>query len=190
MRSIILTAALLASASVATAQMPVKPIVELRPMAGVFIPTGPQADAFKTAVMYGAQAAVEVHPTLHLLGTFAWSPGHSKFAVLDRAVNVYQYDLGAEFNLLKPLGAGWDLKPFLGLGAGARTYDYAASNLSTWTQAAGYAAAGTEFQYGVTALRIEARDYLYGFKDPVTDLSRTRNEVALSIGVAFHLARR
>jgi hypothetical protein len=190
MRKIVLTTLLLAAATTAAAQSPTPPMLELRPMAGALIPTGEQRDLFKDAAVYGAQVAMEYRSDLHFVASFGWSPGHDRFAVADHKVNVYQYDIGAEYNLIVPFGDRWELKPFLGVGGGARTYDYAAASLETQTCAAGYGTLGTELQYGAVALRLEARDYVYCFKNPVSDLSKTRNEVGLTAGFAYHIGHR
>jgi hypothetical protein len=49
---------------------------------------------------------------------------------------------------------------------------------------------GTELQSGVVALRLEARDYVSCFKNALTSESKTRNEVGLSAGFAYHIGRR
>jgi hypothetical protein len=56
------------------------------------------------------------------------------------------------------------------------------------TCGSGYGALGTEFQRDRLALRAEARDYVCCFKAPVTGVkSKTRNDVGLSLGFAYHL---
>lgn len=190
MRRLLITTLFLAAATTATAQTPTTPMLELRPLAGALIPTGDQRDLFKDAAMYGAQVALAYRPNVHFVGSFAWSPGRDRFAISDHKVNVYQYDVGAEYNLTYPLGSRWELKPFLGAGGGARTYDYEATTLETRTCAAGYGALGTELQYGVVGLRLEARDYLYCFKNPVSGQSNTRNEVGLTAGFVYHVGHR
>jgi hypothetical protein len=190
MYRLLMTTLFLTAATTAAAQTPAMPMLELRPMAGALIPTGDQRDLFKDAVLYGAQVAFEYRPNVHIVGSFGWSPGHDRFAVADQKVNLFQYDVGAEYNLLYPLGSGWELKPFLGAGVGARTYDYAAATLQTRTCAAGYGTLGTELQYGAVGLRLEARDYVHCFKNPVSDQSNTRNEVGLTAGFVYHLGHR
>ncbi|HSR41416.1 MAG TPA: hypothetical protein VLL48_04585 [Longimicrobiales bacterium] len=196
MRTLILTcAALLTTASTAAAQarqaMPGRHFLELRPTAGAVMPTGDQRDVVEDAAAMGLQLAWEQKPNLHFVASFGWSPANHKFAgVTDNDVQVFQYDVGAEFNLIRPLGEAWELKPFLGLGVGGRTYDYDEATFDTNTCQAGYATVGTEFQRGAAALRLEARDYLYCFDDPVLDESQTRNDVALSVGVAYHVGHR
>jgi hypothetical protein len=187
MRTMMLaTTALIAGATVLSAQAPrAKP--EIRPFAGASIPTGSQRDFFNDAPVFGLQGAVELKPTLHLVGTFAWSPGHNDFGFTRDKVNIFEYDLGLELSMIRPLGANWQFRPYVGLGGGARTYAYEAGQLSDKTCAAGYGALGTEFQLGRTALRIEGRDNVFCFKSPVAgEDSKTRNDVRLTAGFAYH----
>lgn len=185
--------ALLGSATLASAQVynPAcapndLPLLEVRPVVGALVPTGAQRDVFGTAATYGVQVAMEINPRLHVQGSFAWSPNESKLDLVDADVDVFHYDLGAEFNLIRPLAGGWDLKPFVGFGAGARTYRYAADAVPGHSPLTVYGAAGTELQYGVAALRLEVRDYAYSFRHPITDASKTRNELGLGLGIAYH----
>ena len=185
--SLLAVAALCASATALPAQSArVRP--EIRPFAGAIIPTGSQRDLFKDAPLVGVQGAVELKPSLHLVGTFAWVPGQNKFAVAQDNVSIFAYDVGAELGFVRSLGGAWELRPFIGAGAGARTYSYQASTLATRTCAAGYGALGTEFQRGRTALRVQARDNVFCFKSPIAGVSsQTRNDIGLSFGLAYHL---
>lgn len=192
MRTLILTCALLTIPAIGSAQLarPARPrALEIRPTAGAVVPTGDQRDVMDDAAAFGLQLGWELKPALHLVGSFGWSPTHHALAVVDHGVDVFHYDVGAEFNLIRSMGPRWDLKPFLGFGVGGRTYAYDASTLDTGTCQAGYATVGTEFQRGDMALRLEARDVLYCFKDPVQEKNLTRNDVALSMGVAYHVRR-
>ncbi len=161
---------------------------EIRPFVGASIPTGRQRDLFKNAAMYGVQAALEVKPTMHVLGSFAYVPGQNKYSVAQDNVNIFQYDAGLEFDMVRALGAGWELKPFVGLGAGARTYQFQSKDLNNKTCAAGYGAVGTEFQFSPIALRLEARGNLFCYRSPMVGVkAQTRNDVGLAFGLAYHL---
>jgi Outer membrane protein beta-barrel domain len=180
------TGVLVAGATALSAQAP-QPALELRPFVGAYIPTGAQRDLFRDAPMFGVQAAVEIKEYLHVLGSFAWAPDENKYQVTGDNVGIYQYDVGAELGFVQALGANWQLKPFIGVGGGARTYDFEARSLPTKTCAAGYGAIGTEFQVGRTALRLEARDYVFCYRSPIAGVdSKTRNDVRLAAGVAYH----
>ncbi|MGH7679128.1 MAG: outer membrane beta-barrel protein, partial [Gemmatimonadaceae bacterium] len=164
-RRFISIAALLVAVSGAAAQDGVPLRLELRPFAGVYVPTGSQADDFKTSSMFGLQAAMEFSPHFHLLGSLGWSDGRSKIAALSKDVTyIWQYDLGAEFNAYQEMGYGWLFRPFAGVGAGGRTYEYQANAVGNRTCTAGYGALGTEFQKASVALRLESRGYVNCFK--------------------------
>jgi hypothetical protein len=187
MRKAVIVLALLAGVSTASAQIPTTPALEIRPVAGGFLPTGDQQDLFKSAALFGMQLAYELKPTLHVGGSFFWSPGQGKFITGNNDVNVFQYDVGAELNGVYELNPNWQLKPLLGLGLGARTYDYHAGSLGVQTCLAGYGAIGTELQYRATAFRLEARNYVFCYDDPVLNDQDTRNEIGLTFGVAYHI---
>ena len=180
--------ALVLGATTASAQgAPFDRTLEVRPFMGVYVPTGALRDDMKAATTLGAQGAIELTQRFHIVGTLAWTHGHHKFDLLNDRVNLWQYDLGAEFNPFRPMGNDWMLQPFIGLGAGARTADYRAEGLGSKTCTAGYGALGTEVQRGAVALRLEARDYLTCFESPITGNKRTRNDATIALGVAFHL---
>jgi len=160
---------------------------ELRPFVGAYMPIGAQRDLFKDATMFGVQGALEIVPTLHLLGTFSWVPVHNKYSGFDENGSIFAYDVGTELGIVQPLGAGWEFKPFFGLGLGARTYAYKAAGLSDRTCAAGYGAVGSEFQLEKVAFRLEARDNVFCYRAPIAGVtSKTRNDLGLAFGLAYH----
>jgi hypothetical protein len=180
-------AALIAAAATGRAQSRPFPHPELRPLIGAFVPTANQADVFKSAILVGGEAAMEINKFTTLLGSFSWAPAKLKLSGYDDKANVYSFDVGLEFAQTTKLADGWEFKPFFGAGVGGRTYDYADKTLPGNTGMAGYGALGTEFQFGVTALRLEARDVVTGFKDPLgARKTSARNDVALLAGFAYH----
>jgi hypothetical protein len=159
---------------------------ELRPFVGVSIPTGAQRDLFGEAPLLGLGGAVQLRPNLHLVGTFAWVPGQTEYAVTEDNVNIFQYDVGVELSVERAMGS-WMFRPFLGLGGGARTYAFKSALLDNKTCAAGYAALGSEFMLGATAVRLEARDNLFCYRSPIEgEESRTRNDIGVSLGLSYH----
>ena len=186
MKRIIFVAAALLGAGSLGAQSPVvKP--EIRPFAGVNVPLADQRNLFTDAGMIGAQLALELNPNLHVLGTFGWTASHSSYPVSDDNVNMFTYDVGLELGFVEPLGGKWELKPFVGVGAGARTYAFAGTALADKTCAAGYAAAGTEFQIVPWAFRLEGRGNAFCYKSPLAGVkSETRYDMGLSLGLAYH----
>lgn len=170
-----------------SAQAP-RPTVELRPFAGVTIPTGSQRDLYKDAPIVGMGIGWQVRPNLHLVGNFGWMREHTKYAVTQNDASRYQYDAGVEVSVLRDLSASWTFRPFVGVGGGGRTYDYQAATLQTRTDAMGYGALGAEFQTGLTAVRIEARDNVFGYQSPLPGgTSETRNDITFALGLTYHL---
>ena len=160
---------------------------ELRPFVGVFMPTGALRDDFKSATTLGAQGALEISSRFHLVGTASWTHGHQKFGLGTDRVDLWQYDAGIEGNIIHNLTPSWMLRPFAGIGAGGRTSDYKAEGLGTKSCTAGYGALGTELQRGTVALRLEGRDYLSCYESPITSSKKTRNDMTVAFGLAFHL---
>ena len=172
----------------ATAQDTRSVQLELRPFMGAYLPRGVMGREFKAAPMFGMQSALELSRYSHLVGSIGFTHGRAKYAGFgDDLTYIWQYDVGAEFNALRALDGGWLLRPFAGLGAGGRTYDYTASGVSSRSCTAGYGALGSEVQNEALALRLEGRGYLSCFESPVTGRHETRNDFALTFGVAFHL---
>lgn len=180
-------AVLVAGAIALPAQTPMmRP--EIRPFAGASIPTGDHRDFFRDATLVGVQGALEMRPTFHLLASLGWARSNTKYAVSESDVHMLAYDVGAEWSFVKPLAEGWQLKPFIGAGAGARSYLYRSSALADKTCLVGYGALGSEFQLARVALRIEARDNVFCYRSPVAGTtSKTRNDVGIMAGLAFHL---
>lgn len=188
MRSITVVLALVGAAAVALAAQEPKSKPEIRIFTGAQIATGPQRRLFTDSPLFGVQLASEVRPTLHLVGSFGWIPSQVAYSFSNDNVNIFEYTVGLELGLQRSLPANWLLKPFLGAGAGGRTYVYAAPGISDQTCTMGYVAGGTEFQFAKTAFRLEARDNLFCYQSPIAgQASKTRNDVGLSLGVAYHL---
>jgi len=160
--------------------------VEVRPFAGMFLPTGAQRADFTSATIIGIQGAMEFNRHVHAVGSVGRTHGRNKLFAKD-GTNIWQYDVGAELNLVRQIRVEWDLRPFVGAGAGGRTYEYRAPGVGTRSCYAGYATAGAELQRELVAFRAEARDYLSCFDSPVTGVKRTRNDLGLTVGVAYHL---
>ena len=187
MRKLFIVVALLAWATVLQGQeIWRQPRGEVRPFAGVFLPVGAFDSDFKSATMVGGQMAIELNRHIHGIATVGWTHGHNKMFTSD-VTHIWQYDLGAELNAVKDMGWGWYARPFVGLGAGGRTYDYRITDVKTTSCTAAYGSVGAELQRNVIALRAEARDYLSCFESPVTREKNTRNDIGLTIGVAYHL---
>jgi len=161
--------------------------LEVRPFVGAYIPTGDQRDFLKDAVLVGGQASWSVIPAFAITGTFGWSPSKDRITAGNQTLDIFQYDLGAELRAPSLYDAGFiTLTPFVGLGAGGRTYSYRDLNVDSKTNFDGYGALGGDIGFGPVALRIEARDYVSQFK-PLTGAgdTKTRNDIGLAAGVSY-----
>src|SRR5580765_2129454 len=186
MRAVLLlvVAALVSLPTVTRAQN----VPEIRPFVGAYVPTGEQRNDFKDALLVGTQVAVETGDRLHVVGTFAFTgPDFNNPTQNSGHMHIYQMDIGGELFRNVDFNSDWKFRPFLGLGAGVRRYDPTETGDSK-NYPAGYGSLGAEFQLNSLALRFEARDYLTSFKGVTGNgATSTRNEVALSAGLAFHL---
>jgi hypothetical protein len=186
-----------ASADVASAQSaattlaPSSPTWELRFTSGALVATGEQRDAVKDGQLSAVQLSWLVHPAIAITGTAGWARSRDRLMTNTPKLDVFTGDLGAE---LRP--AQWftdrkvSLSPFVGAGAGVRSYNYRKLDVDATNNVAGYLAAGGELGMGHVGLRLEVRDYATGFKPLVgAGASDTRNDVMLIAGVRFNRHR-
>ena len=159
---------------------------ELRPYAGAYIPTGDQRDLLKDAVIVGGQASYRILPQLAVTGTLGWSPSKDRITPGDQKLDIWQYDIGAELRAPSWFTSGpMDFTPFVGLGAGGRTYNYRDLDVDSKTNVAGYGALGAELGFGRTGVRLEARDYVSQFKPLSGGDAKTRNDVTVAAGLTL-----
>jgi hypothetical protein len=160
-----------------------QPAPELRPIVGVFAPTGKLRKHVGGAVLTGAQVAYDLPIPARLVGTFAWSPSKAK-SFQDTRTNLYVYDVGAEF-ARRVEAPSWRPNPFLGVGLGARTYSEKSSSKSE-TNVDAFGAIGAEAGTRWIGARIELRDYLSRFKG-VTGRSKgtTVNDLMPTAGLTL-----
>jgi hypothetical protein len=78
-------------------------------------------------------------------------------------------------------------RPFVGAGAGGRSYNHRKLDLDATHDVAGYGTVGGEFGAGRVGLRLEVRDYVTGFKPLVgRGSATTRNDLVLMAGLRFN----
>lgn len=161
---------------------------ELRFTSGALVPTGEQRNSLKDAEMSAAQLSWVVRPSLAITGTFGWARSRDLASVDTPKLDVFSSDVGVELR-----GAEWfadramTLRPFAGLGAGARSYNYRNLNVDATNNLAGYGTVGGELGVGRVGVRLEVRDYVTGFK-PLAGIgtSATRNDVMMMLGFRFN----
>ncbi len=164
---------------------------ELRFTGGAFVPTGNHRNFVKDAQVTAAQLSWVLRPSLAITGTFAWARSRDLTSTETPKLDVFSSDLGVE---VRP--AEWSadgavaFSPFVGLGAGARSYNYRKLDVDATNNLAGYATVGGELGFGRVGLRLEARNYVTGFKPLVGGgKSDMRNDVVIMAGLRFNRQR-
>ncbi len=91
---------------------------------------------------------------------------------------MFTYDVGAEVRAPSWIsGKAMTFTPFAGAGAGGRSYNYRTLDVDATHNVAAYGSVGGEFGVRRVHVRLEARDYVTGFK-PLsgTGAARTGND--------------
>jgi hypothetical protein len=160
---------------------------QVAPYAGAFVATGDQRDVLDDAVLTGLTLSYDVTPYVAVVGSFGWSPTEVK-DMANGDVDLYQYDVGVQGQYAFDVGHGFTLTPFVGLGVGARTYNFRDLSVDAETDFAGYVSTGATVQYRMLAVSLTARDYVSHYDGlGLTSESTTRNDLGLfgSVGVRF-----
>ncbi|WP_242360236.1 outer membrane beta-barrel protein [Anaeromyxobacter sp. SG17] len=184
---LVITAAVIAFASTsARAEDPSRKL-SIAPFVGAFVGTGDQRDLLDDSVLTGLTLSYEVHPYVAIVGAVGWSPTQVK--ALGEHLDLFQYDLGVQGQYPVALAQGWTLKPFVGIGAGARTYSFRDLDVDSETDFAGYVSAGANVEHGAFGLGLTARDYVTAFDGlaSATIDQTARNDLGLfgSVSVRF-----
>jgi hypothetical protein len=177
------------SASIAAAQEPPRRAFELRPFVGSLQPLDDRSLWFLGGTYTGVQLAAEFPRRLHLVTSVAWTRADNQF-LANQGTDIWHADVGIETGPRRGLDDSWEVHPLVGAGAGVRLYDYHARGTPTLAVPAGYVSAAVELQAERVALRGDARLYGSRFESPVSAGRRTRYDVAISLGIAYHLGRR
>jgi hypothetical protein len=161
---------------------------ELRVSSGAFRATGDQRNQLKDGDLTAAQLSWVVNPRLAVTGTFAWARSRDLLTTGTPKLDVFTSDIGAEVRSTEWFSGGpVSLSTFVGLGAGARSYNYRNLDVAATNNLAGYGSIGGEIGMGRVALRLEARDYAAGFKPLVgAGKSEVRNDVLLMAALRFN----
>ena len=152
---------------------------------GTLVPTGAQRDAIKRGNMNAAQLTYVVRPTLAITSTAGWARSRDVAIAGNPKLDVFTYDVGGEFRVPRwNTGNAVTFTPFAGAGAGGRSYNYRKLDVDATHNVAAYASVGGELGVRRVRVRLEARDYVTGFKPLTGDgASRTGNDVVVMVGV-------
>jgi len=164
-----------------------KPGWELLVSSGIVVPTGAQRAAVRQGKLTAAQLSYVVRPALALTAALGWARTRDIATVGDPKLDAFTYDVGAEVRAPRWIGStAINFSPFAGVGAGGRSYNYRSLAVGATHNAAAYGSVGGELGVGRVRLRVEARDYVTGFKPLAGEgASRTGNDVAVMAGLRF-----
>lgn len=190
--SVLTIATLLAASAAAEAQtisgdsLDHQPRWQLIVNSGTMVPTGAQRDAIMRGALTVAQLSYVIHPALAITASAGWTRTRDVASAGDPKLDMFTYDVGAEFRADRWLAnTTLSFSPFAGAGAGGRSYDYRSRDVAATHNPAGYASAGGEIGLGGRVkVRLEARDYVTGFK-PLTGpgASESRNDLSVMAGL-------
>jgi hypothetical protein len=154
---------------------------------GVLVPTGAQRDALKDARLSTAQLSYVVRSRFAMTTMVGWARSRDLASANDPKLDVFTYDLGAEARAPEWFaGRSVTFTPFVGAGGGARSYNHRKLEVDATHNVAGYAAVGGEFAMGRVGLRVEARDYVSGFRPLVGGgRAHVRNDVVALLGLSL-----
>ena len=165
---------------------PHKPHFEFIVNSGTIVPTGAQRDAIKRGDVTAAQLAYVIRPSFAVTASVGWARTRDIASVGDPRLDMFTYDIGSEVRANRLLaGKTLSFSPFAGAGVGGRTYNYRSLAVDASHNVAAYGSAGSEIGFGRRVkLRVEARDYLTGFKPLDGRVGNdTRNDVSVMMGL-------
>ena len=154
---------------------------------GTLIPTGAQRDAIKRGNMTALQVNYVTNEVFAITSTIGWARSRDLTNAAEAKLDLFTYDVGAEARAPRLWsGKSVTFTPFAGLGAGGRSYNHRDLATDATHNVAGYGSLGGELGVKQVKVRVEARDYVTGFK-PLTGAGagRTGNDVVVMVGVRF-----
>lgn len=186
-RIVLATAILVGSTRAADAQTASdrKSRFEFLVSSGSLVPIGAQRDAIKRGDLTAAQLSYLVRPGFAVTSSIGWTRSRDITTAANPKLDVFTYDVGAEARANRWFdGSAVTFRPFAGVGAGARSYNYRSLNVDATHNLAAYGSVGGELGYRRVRLRLEARDYVTGFKPLVAGgATGRRNDVAVMAGL-------
>ena len=160
---------------------------ELVVPSGAIVPTGTQREAIKRGNLTAVQVMYVAKPALAITSTLGWARSRDIATVGNPKLDLFTYDVGAEVRAPRWIAGKTSMfTPFAGVGAGGRSYNYRKLEVDATHNLAAYASGGGELGIRRVRVRLEARDYLAGFK-PLAGrgAARSGNDVVLMAGLRF-----
>jgi hypothetical protein len=150
-------------------------------------PTGDQRDLFARANLTAAQLTYVVKSGLAITTIVGWARGRDRAIVGEPKLDIFTYDIGAELRPARWMaGKTIIFSPFVGLGAGGRSYHYHSLDVAAAHNLSAYISAGGEIVIRRIGVRLELRDYVTGFKPLIgAGSSSARNDVVTMIGLRY-----
>lgn len=165
-----------------------KPGFELLVPSGTMVPTGAQEDTVKRANLTAVQLSYGMRPDLVVTSTLGWARATPLGLGPEARLDLLTYDAGVEYRLpRRRTDRRINVKPFTGLGVGARTYSYRRVDVSTTHDLATYASAGGELGLARVRVRLEVRNYLTWATPAGSSGTTRRNDVAVLAGLRLAL---
>lgn len=154
---------------------------------GILFPTGDQRDLFRRANLTAAQLTYVVRPGLAVTTIVGWARGRDRATVGEPKLDIFTYDVGAELRPARWMaGKTITFSPFVGLGAGGRSYHYHSLDVAAAHNLSAYVSAGGEIVHRRIGVRFELRDYVTGFKPLIgAGSSSARNDVVTMLGLRY-----
>jgi hypothetical protein len=157
---------------------------------GTVVPTGAQREAIRRGKVTAAQVSYLARPGFAVTASVGWGRTRDLALADQPRLDMFTYDVGAEFRASRWLEGGlWSLSPFAGVGAGGRSYNHRSLAVDATHNVAGYASVGGELGIGSRVrMRLEARDYVTGFK-PLdgSGHANARNDVTVLGGLRIRV---
>lgn len=159
---------------------------ELLLPSGAMIPTGVQRDAVKRGNLSALQLTFASRSGLAVASTLGWTRSRDVASAGEPKLDVFTYDAGLEWRAPRWASGTVGFRPFAGVGAGGRSYNYRKLDLDATHNLAGYASAGGDLTVRRVRVRLEARDYVGGFK-PLdgNGEGRRSNDVVVMVGLGI-----
>jgi hypothetical protein len=154
---------------------------------GTLVPIGVQRDAIKRGNLTAAQLTFIARPVFAITSTVGWARSRDIAIAGTPKLDVFTYDVGAEVRAPRSItGETVTFTAFAGAGAGGRSYNYRKLDVDATHDLAAYGSVGGELGVRRVRVRLEARDYVTGFK-PLSGAgaARTGNDVVLMAGLRF-----